>query len=306
MGAEVIKIEEPGKGDDTRGWPPFVGGEATYFLSVNRNKKSLTLNMKPAEGQEILRELIAKADVVLENFRPGTMERLGFGYDSAPEGQSTPRLLLDLGLRRERPRVAPARLRPHRAGRVGGHGPDGLPGRPARQGRQLDRRSRRRHGRGAGHHARAARARAHGQGTEGRDRDARRDGLAAHVPGRALLERAAAGPRGAATSTLHRAVRGLPGAGRVPHAGRRQQLALGPRVPRASAARISIQGSALRHRGQPGDQPGRCSCRSSTRSSARRPADEWLARLEKAGVPAGRIKIGGRGAARARTSRRGA
>jgi crotonobetainyl-CoA:carnitine CoA-transferase CaiB-like acyl-CoA transferase len=81
MGAEVIKVEEPAKGDDTRGWPPFVGGEATYFLSVNRNKKSLTLNLKAPEGQEILRKLIARADVVLENFRPGTMERLGFGYE---------------------------------------------------------------------------------------------------------------------------------------------------------------------------------------------------------------------------------
>ena len=91
MGAEVIKVEEPGKGDDTRGWPPFVGGEATYFLAVNRNKKSLTLNLKPAEGQEILRALIAKADVVLENFRPGTMERLGFGYDKLRK--ANPRLV---------------------------------------------------------------------------------------------------------------------------------------------------------------------------------------------------------------------
>jgi len=82
MGAEVIKVEEPGKGDDTRGWPPFTGGEATYFLSVNRNKKSLTLNLKAPEGQAILRRLIDRADVVLENFRPGTMERLGFGYDT--------------------------------------------------------------------------------------------------------------------------------------------------------------------------------------------------------------------------------
>jgi len=82
MGAEVIKVEEPGKGDDTRGWPPFSGGEATYFLSVNRNKKSLTLNMKAPDGQAILRKLAAKADVVLENFRPGTMERLGFGYEA--------------------------------------------------------------------------------------------------------------------------------------------------------------------------------------------------------------------------------
>jgi crotonobetainyl-CoA:carnitine CoA-transferase CaiB-like acyl-CoA transferase len=91
MGAEVIKVEEPGKGDDTRGWPPFAGGEATYFMSVNRNKKSLTLNMKAPEGQSILRALIAKADVVLENFRPGTMERLGFGYDALKK--TNPRLV---------------------------------------------------------------------------------------------------------------------------------------------------------------------------------------------------------------------
>jgi formyl-CoA transferase/CoA:oxalate CoA-transferase len=81
MGAEVIKVEEPGKGDDTRTWPPFVGGEATYFMSVNRNKKSVTLNLKAPEGQEILRRLIARSDVLLENFRPGTMNRLGFGFE---------------------------------------------------------------------------------------------------------------------------------------------------------------------------------------------------------------------------------
>jgi crotonobetainyl-CoA:carnitine CoA-transferase CaiB-like acyl-CoA transferase len=91
MGAEVIKIEEPGKGDDTRGWPPFAGGEATYFMAVNRSKKSLTLNLKAPEGQAILRGLIARADVVLENFRPGTMERLGFGYDKLRK--TNPRLV---------------------------------------------------------------------------------------------------------------------------------------------------------------------------------------------------------------------
>ena len=80
MGAEVIKIEEPGKGDDTRSWPPFLGGEATYFLSVNRNKESLTLNLKAPEGRELLKRLVKKSDVVLENFRTGTMERLGLGY----------------------------------------------------------------------------------------------------------------------------------------------------------------------------------------------------------------------------------
>ena len=82
MGAEVIKIEEPGKGDDTRSWPPFLGGEATYFLSVNRNKQSLTLNLKEPEGRAILEKLARKSDVVLENFRTGTMERLGLGYKS--------------------------------------------------------------------------------------------------------------------------------------------------------------------------------------------------------------------------------
>jgi formyl-CoA transferase/CoA:oxalate CoA-transferase len=82
MGAEVVKVEEPGKGDDTRAWPPFAGGESTYFMSVNRGKKSLTLNLKAAGGQAVLRRLCESADVLLENFRPGTLERLGFGYEA--------------------------------------------------------------------------------------------------------------------------------------------------------------------------------------------------------------------------------
>src|SRR4029453_4088401 len=80
MGAEFIKIEEPGKGDDTRSWPPFVDGEATYFMSVNRNKKSVTLNLKAPAARKIFTDLVKKSDVVLENFRPGTMEKLGIGY----------------------------------------------------------------------------------------------------------------------------------------------------------------------------------------------------------------------------------
>ena len=80
MGAEVIKIEEPGRGDDTRGWPPFAGGESTYFMSVNRNKHSVTLNLKAPEGRDLLKRLVRKSDVLLENFRTGTMEKLGLGY----------------------------------------------------------------------------------------------------------------------------------------------------------------------------------------------------------------------------------
>ena len=80
MGAEVIKVEEPGKGDDTRGWPPFAGGESTYFMSVNRNKKSVTLNLKAPKGRDLPTRLAKKSDVLLENFRTGTMDKLGLGY----------------------------------------------------------------------------------------------------------------------------------------------------------------------------------------------------------------------------------
>jgi len=79
MGAEIIKIEQPGRGDDTRGWgPPFVGGEAAYFLGINRNKRSLTLNLKEERGKEILRALLSEADVLVENFKAGTLEGWGF------------------------------------------------------------------------------------------------------------------------------------------------------------------------------------------------------------------------------------
>ena len=83
MGARVIKVEQPGRGDDTRGWgPPFVGGESAYFLSINRNKESLTLDLKQPGARRVLESLLDRADVVVENFRPGTMDRLGFGYDA--------------------------------------------------------------------------------------------------------------------------------------------------------------------------------------------------------------------------------
>jgi crotonobetainyl-CoA:carnitine CoA-transferase CaiB-like acyl-CoA transferase len=81
MGARVIKIEQPGKGDDTRAWgPPFLEGESAYFLSINRNKESVTVDFKHPEGRRLLEQLIAKSDVVVENFRPGTLEKLGLDY----------------------------------------------------------------------------------------------------------------------------------------------------------------------------------------------------------------------------------
>ena len=92
MGAEVIKVEPPDKGDDTRNWgPPFVSGEAAYFLGVNRNKRSLTLNMAVPAGQKILAGLIEKADVLIDNFRIGTLEK--WGFTDAWFEQHAPRLV---------------------------------------------------------------------------------------------------------------------------------------------------------------------------------------------------------------------
>ncbi|HEY7290425.1 MAG TPA: CoA transferase [Vicinamibacterales bacterium] len=83
MGARVIKIEQPGKGDDTRAWgPPFLEGESAYFLSVNRNKQSVTVDFKKPEGRDVIERLLAKSDVVVENFRPGTLAKLALDYQS--------------------------------------------------------------------------------------------------------------------------------------------------------------------------------------------------------------------------------
>jgi crotonobetainyl-CoA:carnitine CoA-transferase CaiB-like acyl-CoA transferase len=96
LGARVIKVETPGGGDDTRGWgPPFVGDDgevSTYFLSCNRNKESVALDLKSADGVEVLEQLVRRADVLLENFRTGVLDRLGFGVDRLME--LNPRLVL--------------------------------------------------------------------------------------------------------------------------------------------------------------------------------------------------------------------
>jgi crotonobetainyl-CoA:carnitine CoA-transferase CaiB-like acyl-CoA transferase len=92
LGARVIKVETPSGGDDTRGWgPPFLEGESAYFLSINRNKQSLALNLKDPRGKRLALRLLHRADILVENFRPGAMDRLGLGY--AAVHQAVPRLV---------------------------------------------------------------------------------------------------------------------------------------------------------------------------------------------------------------------
>src|SRR5262249_15481373 len=81
LGHDVVKVERPGEGDQTRAWgPPWQDGQSAYFNSVNRNKRSLALNLKAPEGQEIFRRLAAQSDVLIENFRAGDLDALGLGY----------------------------------------------------------------------------------------------------------------------------------------------------------------------------------------------------------------------------------
>jgi crotonobetainyl-CoA:carnitine CoA-transferase CaiB-like acyl-CoA transferase len=86
MGADVIKVEKPGGGDDVRGWGPFAGGESVPFMQLNRNKRSIVLDLRDDRGKDVLRKLATRSDILIENYRPGTMERLGLGYDDLSRG----------------------------------------------------------------------------------------------------------------------------------------------------------------------------------------------------------------------------
>ena len=280
MGAEVIKVEEPGKGDDTRGWPPFVGGEATYFLSVNRSKKSLTLNMKAPEGQAILRKLIAKADVVLENFRPGTMERLGVGYESlralnprlvycsisgfGESGPEASRPGYDLIVQGESGVMDITGFPDGPPVKVGNSIADLVAGMSAAQGITLALLARERTGRG--------------QKVE----IGMLDVMAALLTYQAGLYWNAGGRPGRRGNQhpVHRPLRGVPCAGRLSHARRRQQLALGEGLPRARPRGPRAR-SALRYRGQPREQSRRA--RSALQRAPERPARRGMASAPRSG-----------------------
>ena len=113
LGADVIKIEKPGSGDDTRGFaPPFMPGtkESAYFVGTNRNKRSVTLDIAQPEGAEIACGLIAQSDILVENFKVGALAKYGLGYDELHRAVSGPDLLLDHRLRPDRALCAAPRL----------------------------------------------------------------------------------------------------------------------------------------------------------------------------------------------------
>ena len=159
LGADVVKVEGPG-GDDTRTWtPPVRDGVSTYYLGVNRNKRSIALDLKDDADVRVARTLAARADVVIENFRPGGLTRFGLDYDAVAADEPGRRLRLDQRLRQRRGGREAAGLRPDRAGDLRPDEPDRRPGRAAVPGRHL---GLRRDGRAARDHrdpGRAARPR---------------------------------------------------------------------------------------------------------------------------------------------------
>ena len=121
LGADVVKIENPQGGDFSRATPPSVRGVSAGFLALNRNKRSLALDLKAPAGREVFLRLARRADVVLENFRPGTVRDLGIDYQTLRAGQSPPRLLLRLRLRAVGALQPARRARPDHAGHVRDH-----------------------------------------------------------------------------------------------------------------------------------------------------------------------------------------
>ena len=198
LGADVVKVEPAPQGDHTRGLGGFAAG---FFAAFNRNKRSLALDLKRPEGQAAMHRLAATADVVIENYGPGTMERLGCGYEDARQGQPAPRLPGAQGLSggavrappgARRGRAVPRRARLHdRAAR------------PAAARRRLHHRHPRRRlrrGRGAG---RAARARGHRKGAARQQRAVRERGVPdEHAHGRHDRDRPAAGADAGAARRL--------------------------------------------------------------------------------------------------------
>ena len=240
MGARVIKVETPKTGDDARHYGPFTNGKSTYFASVNRGKESIALDLKAAGDREIFERLLDKADAIVENFRPGTMEKLGYGWETLH--QRYPQLIYAAASGFGH--TGPYSHHPSYDMVVQGLGGimsiTGHPGEPLAAHRHVDRRSRRRALHDDRAQRRAAPPRAHRRGDQGRCR-------AVRLPARAPRKRDHAlhddgrNPRPARRApSVDHAVRGVQDQGRRHHHRRRQRRAVGQadrgaRPPRARA-----------------------------------------------------------------------
>ena len=294
LGARVIKVESPGSGDDTRGWgPPFVAArtaadrESTYFLSANRNKESITLDLKDDADKAVLTELLRRADVLMENFRPGTLARLGLRHRRAGRAQPAAGHPGDQRVRPRRPRGRPGRLRPDRPGRGRADVADRLGSRRPAAGRRPDRRPAGRHVRRLRRAGRAAGARAHRPRPGGAHVAAGRDRRRARLPGDGVDGRRQGRPRAGqpppldrrptACSTAPAAACSCPAAARGCGAGCAPSSASTPTPP---GWRPTASGSAT------GEQV----IALLEGAFADIPAEDLLARLAAAGIPAGKVR----------------
>ena len=248
LGARVIKVESPGSGDDTRGWgPPFVGEpdarQSTYFLCTNRNKESIALDLKDESDKDVLLGLVDRADVLVENFRTGVLERLGLGHRGADAAQPAPRRPLDHRLRPRRPRGRPRRLRPDRPGRGRPDVADRLRSRRPAARRRTDRGPAVRDVRRLRRDGRAPRAARDRQGHRRADVAAGLRGRGARLPGHPLDRGRRGRPRAGQPPPVHRALRPVPlprrcGADRARQRGAVEALLRGLRArPRRRGAR---------------------------------------------------------------------
>ena len=232
LGADVIKVERPDEGDDTRHWgPPFAGDDAAYFLSLNRNKRSVTADLGSPEGVSFVRRLVVTSDVVIENFRPGLMERFGLGLDDLREAQ--PRLvtcsLTAFGPAATRDRLA-TRLRHHRAGALRADERHGRARRRADEGGSRAAGRDHRALRGGGRAGRAPRTRRHRPRTPRERRAVRRERRRHGQSGGELPDRRRGPGADGDRAPEHRAVPGVPRERPAVHPGRGQRPALRPDV----------------------------------------------------------------------------
>ena len=287
LGADVVKVERPEGGDETRSWgPPFAGGEAAYYLSVNRNKRSCAIDLSQDEGRALALELCARADIVIENFKVGGADRLGVGYDAGARAEPARRLLLDHRLRLRAHAAGPARLRLRGAGgdrpHVDHRGP--RRGRPTRSGVALVDVL-------TGLHAAAAVLGAlHGG-----------EGARIEVP---LLDSGLAGLVNVAQNALvtgrepERHGNAHPNI--VPYqdfetaSGRIAVAAANDGLFRALCSVLGLdelgRGRALRHQRRPRRAPSGARAAAPASASRERPAEDWLSELDAAGVPAGKVR----------------